>query len=353
MGFKTMKLLSSDIFWQRIHKSAKINNLPLRVMFELTYKCNFKCKHCYVPYSYRKYKDIKTKEAFSIIDQLADIGCFYLGFTGGEPFARKDLMDILWYARKKGFEVIIYTNGLLIDKSKAKELAKIRLNKIDITIPAMSERPFEKITGVKGSHKKVFNAIELLRKNNVPLGFKTCVLKENEKEIGDIQRFAQSLGALHRLDDTLSPRLDGSREPYEYVGNLKNICHSEPLRSKGEESKREILRFAQDDTSTPLFKCGVGAAQAAITSQGELKPCLMIDEPRFKIHDNGLKDAWVKLKEFISSIGPDKNYKCDICNLQGYCKWCPAKSWLYNKTFTSCDPESYKKAKGGMKCQKN
>lgn len=333
-----MKYQSCNDFWQWLHKFAKDKGFPLRVMFELTYRCNFHCQHCYVPKSYRRRGELKTKEVFSVLDELKDIGCFYLGFTGGEVFLRKDILDILWYAKKKGFEIIIYTNGSLIDEAIARELKRIRVNKVDITIPAMSKPAFERISGVAGSREKVFAAINLLRENKVPLGFKSCVLKKNESEIKDIQDFARSLGALHRLDDTLSRRLDGSEEPYKYRGQI---------------TKDRRAGFVMTDEESPrngvnLFKCGVGVSQAAITPQGELKPCLMIDYPRFRIFRRqraDFKAAWEQLKEFVSSIKPDKNYKCRRCNLQAYCKWCPARGWLYNKTFTSCEPENKENAR--------
>lgn len=208
-------------FWQHIHKQAKKNQFPLRVMFELTYRCNFSCKHCYIPPGYRNCKELKTKEVFSIIDQLAESGCFYLGFTGGEPFMRRDIMRILRHARKKGLVVIVYSNGSLISRSTARKLAKLRINKVDLTLPAMTAAAFENITGVKGSYDKVFKAIGYLSENKVPLGFKTQVLKENQGEIIKIIDFARSLGAPHRLDDMLSRRLDGSDRPYLYRGLLK------------------------------------------------------------------------------------------------------------------------------------
>lgn len=225
-----MKDRSYHNFWQRIHRSAKKRQIPLRVMFELTYRCNFNCRHCYVPQSYRKReKELKTKEVFSILDQLADIGCFYLGFTGGEPFLREDIIQILWHAKRKGFEVIIYTNGSLIDEKIIDELKCLRPNKVDITIPAMSKAAFERISGVSDSRDKVFRAIELLYKKGINLGFKTCVLKENEDEIEQIQRFAQSLGVLHRLDDRLSPCLDGSKEPFRYRGSFSPFSPLSPF----------------------------------------------------------------------------------------------------------------------------
>lgn len=341
-----MKSQSYNDFWQRIHRAAKNNGSPLRVMFELTYRCNFSCQHCYVPQSYRKYNELKTKEVFSLLDQLRDIGCFYLGFTGGEPFTREDIIEILWYAKRCGFELIIYTNGSLINEKIASQLEQLRPNKVDITIPAISKDAFERISGVSGSRDKVFRAIDLLHKNGVDLGFKSCVLKENENEIEEIQDFAASLGALHRLDDMLSPSLDGSKEPYKYRGRLKDTLQAtrkDNLEECDFESENLIPNTSDRTRITGnLFKCGVGVSQAAITPFGELKMCVMIDYPKYKILKGSLREAWEKLKELVEKIKPHENYRCTECELEAYCKWCPAKGWLENRNFTSCDPESWR-----------
>lgn len=348
-----MKEESYSQFWQKIHSGAKAKNFPLRVMFELTYQCNFSCPHCYVPQSYKDKKgELNTRQVFSILDQLKAIGCFYLGFTGGEPFMRKDIIQILRYAKKCGFELIIYSNGSLINKKIVDQLKKLQLNKIDITIPAMSQENFERISGVQGSRNKVFKAIDMLGESKIALGFKTCVLKENQDEIKDIQEFADSLGALHRLDDTLSRRLNGDDEPFKYRGSLPLVTsHRSQVTSKNkiEECTQRKTHSAK---RTALFKCGVGQSQAAITPWGELKPCLMIDQPRYKIVSSLrsavsgllLREAWGKLKMWAAQIKPDKNYKCATCKLKNYCKWCPARSWLYNKSFTVCVPENRKRA---------
>ncbi len=346
-----MKSQSYNNFWQRIHRAAKDNGFPLRVMFELTYRCNFFCRHCYVPLSYKeksKKGELKTKEVFSLLDQLKDIGCFYLGFTGGEPFVREDIIEILWYAKRCGFELIIYTNGSLIDEKIASQLQRLRPNKVDITIPAMSKDAFERISEVSGSRDKAFRAIDLLYKKGVNLGFKSCILTENENEIDQIENFAASLGALHRLDDMLSPRLDGSKEPYKYRGRLKNTLQA-TRKDDLEEcdfDTENLIPNSNDPTriTGPLFTCGVGVSQAAITALGELKMCLMIDYPKYKILKSSLEDAWKKLKELIENIKPDENYQCDKCELEPYCKWCPARGWLENRNFTSCEPESRRQA---------
>ena len=68
-----MKFQSYNTFWRRIHKYAKNRGFPLRVMFELTYQCNFHCQHCYVPKSYRKKGELRTQEVFFILDELKNI----------------------------------------------------------------------------------------------------------------------------------------------------------------------------------------------------------------------------------------------------------------------------------------
>lgn len=328
-------------FFDSLHRQAKKARFPLRVMFELTYRCNFRCGHCYIPESYKnKQGELKTKEVFLILDQLAEIGCVYIGFTGGEPFMRKDIFDVLWYARKKGLQAIIYTNGYFINKKKAAELARLHLNKIDITIPAMKRGEFEGITGFPGSHEKVFEAIRLLHDKGVKMDFKTCVLKTNSGQLKDIRKFADSLGARHRVDDLLFPKLDRDLEPYSFRdGSFLDI------------KKFSCALNITAPKKKTLFSCGAGKTQAAVNPFGRLKMCLLIEEPSFRILEEsgagsgGLKEGWGKIKKYVSGIAKDSNYKCGKCRLYDYCKWCPARSWLRNQTFTACDPESFRKAK--------
>jgi len=339
-------------------QAARKKRFPLRVLFELTYRCNFKCGYCYVPESYKRmYKDeLTTREVFSILDQLAEIGCLYLGFTGGEPFLREDFFDILTYAKKKGFQIIIHTNGSCIDEEKADLLMRLALNKVDIALQAMSEISFERISGVPGSCERVFRAIELLGKRGINLSFKTCVLKENTGEIAAIRNFVRRLSAVHRLDDLLSPRLDGSRRPYQHRGMMR---HQEIMRLLSDRYKRSACvqarrpgkqqgypeEAAQLPSPRQLFRCGAGISQAVITPAGELKLCLMIDYPKYKILDSSLREAWDGCVKIIDSVVLDGTFACVRCSLRDYCKWCPGRGWLHARDFTACDPECRKRAR--------
>jgi radical SAM protein with 4Fe4S-binding SPASM domain len=335
-------------FWQKAHQQAKVKRIPLRVMFELTYRCNFNCRHCYLPLEYRKTaksRELSTSEVYRVLDQLRAAGCLYLGFTGGEPFMRGDILEIIAYACRSGFEVIIYTNGSFIDKKTAVFLAKLRINKVDITIPAMSDPVFAQITGVKGACSSVFQAISYLRKANVPVALKTCLLKANETEIPGIKRFCRSLKLPHRLDTRLSACLDGNLAPYRWRSEGVNTrlnrhqYESCPLKEKKAGAR---LKKAED-----LFDCNAGSAQAGIDPFGRLKFCLMIEYPLLDILETGFSAAWAKTQEIMRNIRPGKEYQCAECRYKNSCNWCPARSWLLYRNFYSCTPEDRLIAQAG------
>ncbi len=330
-----MRTQAYNILQKRLDNKAKNKGLLLSAVFELTYRCNFKCKHCYVPPDYsRKKGELKTKEVFSILDQLKSLGCFHLRFTGGEPFMRKDIMDILRYAKRCGFELIIYTNGSLIDEKIADELAALR-TRVDITIPGISKSVFERISGVTDSRDRVFRSIEFLHKRGLYLRTKTCVLKTNEEEVEDIKNFAASLNIPHGFDAAVLPRLDGSRKPYRYKAReIERIIQME----KTDLGRDTAYGWSPDDSN--FFNCEGGETKAAITPMGELKICVNIDKPKYDIQKNSLSDCWEKLREFVRGVKPDKNYHCGECELKLYCAWCPAISWLESRSFSTCNPES-------------
>ncbi len=98
-----------------LHEKSISNNIPLKVVIELTTRCNLRCCHCYVE---PKSEDmLSTSEVKDLLDQLAAEGCMYLVMTGGEILERPDLLEILRYARAKQFALELKTNGSLTTTS--------------------------------------------------------------------------------------------------------------------------------------------------------------------------------------------------------------------------------------------
>lgn len=351
-----MKHLRYNDFSSKMHKLARKNRTPIRAMFELTYKCNHRCIHCYNTDEQKKAfkKELTTRQVFKILDELKKIGCFYLGLTGGEIFIRPDIMKIIRYARQLGFEVILLTNGSLINEKIADELATLGLNKVDITAHAMDQKIFDKITRVKGSGKKVFRAIEMLHQRNVPLGLKSCGMEFNKKEIIKVSNFARSLKTIYRFDGELVPRNDGAKTPLNYsisfqdVHDLRRQCYPEMFEKfdnkgrprKTSKSRRNLKR---------IFNCGAGYTDLTINPYGEAKLCIEIDYLKCDILKHGLKKCWRKIKDAVDDLKPPKNWQCKKCEFVNYCSWCPAKGWLEDGNLTTCDQLTKEQAKFNKK----
>src|SRR5207244_9437757 len=86
--------------------------LPLSVHFDLTYRCNERCVHCYL--DHEDHGEMTTAEVKDVLDQLASSGTLFLTFSGGELLLRKDFFELLAYARRLQFDVKIKTNAILI-----------------------------------------------------------------------------------------------------------------------------------------------------------------------------------------------------------------------------------------------
>lgn len=340
-------------FSAKINKAARKKRFPLHAMFELTYRCNFRCIHCYITDEQKKSKlkdELKTKDIFTILEQLKDLGTFYLGFTGGEIFCRKDILDILWYAKKLGFEVILLTNGSFINKRIADELRRLKPNKVDISVHAMDEDIFDEITRIPGSYEKVFRAIRLLHERKVPIGIKTCGMQENKNEVVKVSKFARKLNAIYRFDGELQPRLDRSKVPFKHsisaeeAYSLRRACYPEMFARYDEKGRLRKRTKSKKRNLKRLFNCGAGYTDLTISPYGELKTCIDIDYPKYRVLEGSVKDGWQVIKDLVDNLKPPKDWACRSCHLIEYCSWCPARAYLNDGNFSSCDSYSRREA---------
>ncbi|OGW83552.1 MAG: hypothetical protein A2987_04085 [Omnitrophica bacterium RIFCSPLOWO2_01_FULL_45_10] len=348
-----MRVQKYRYFSEKMNNIAYKKRIPLHAMFELTYRCNFRCIHCYntreEKLSYKK--ELRTHEVFNILGQLQEMGCIYLGFTGGEIFCREDMAEILWKAKKLGFQIIVLTNGSFIDEKIANELGRIRPNKIDITVNAMNEDRFEKITGTPGSYTKVFNAIRLLYEKKIPICVKTCGMQENKNEIIAINKFARTLNAAFRFDGKLTPRHDRLKTPLQHLISPKETyylhrqCYPEMFEKYDHSGKERKGAKLDRRNIKRLFNCAVGYYDLAVNPYGELKFCINIDYPRYKILEGSLEKGWENLKNIVDSLKPPDDWACKECDLVNYCAWCPGTGYLEDGSFSTCDPLSREEAK--------
>ena len=124
------------------------------LFLEVTSRCNARCEHCGSSCGYEKPKNEISKE--KLMETLKEISEHYdaseilLNVTGGEPFLRKDLFEIMDYAVSLGYRWGITSNGILIDEELVKKIVKSKMSTISISIDGLKEthEAFRKVPGV-------------------------------------------------------------------------------------------------------------------------------------------------------------------------------------------------------------
>ncbi|HYH05065.1 MAG TPA: radical SAM protein [Bacillota bacterium] len=186
--------------------------LPIDIM--VTYRCNLNCKKCYAPKSgYEASFDEITKA----VNKLYDGGIRRIVLTGGEPLVREDLPQIAAYIKKKGFEVYLSTNGLLL-KERWEEMAPF-LSWISISLDGPNEQINRLMTGNNHFQKvleflcyykdlsektaKIKLGTVITKKNmNHLVEMARVIFKEQKGYIPDIWRFYQFSDFSNHNDNT-------------------------------------------------------------------------------------------------------------------------------------------------------
>ena len=152
-------------------KSAK-RGIPLSGTFELTARCNLRCRMCYI---HREENDgeIKTDEFSSeewlnIAKEAQQCGMLFLLLTGGEPFIRPDFEEIYRRCRELGIIVSINTNGTMLGEKQVELLRKLPPQRVNITLYGASEATYEKLCRSGSAFERAYRAVAMLTEAGVP-----------------------------------------------------------------------------------------------------------------------------------------------------------------------------------------
>ena len=122
---------------QEMSQRALDLGVPMSVHFDVTYRCNERCVHCYLDHD--DHGEMTTAEIKRVLNELADAGTFFLTFSGGEVLMRRDFFELLEYARQLMFNVRIKTNAVMIREPEARRMLELGVDQIQVSI--YSHRP--------------------------------------------------------------------------------------------------------------------------------------------------------------------------------------------------------------------
>jgi len=318
---------------------------PLNVTIEVTRRCPLECSHCYNNLAMgdrqAQLAELTTAEHRRILDEMAEAGCLFLLYTGGEIFARRDFLDIYTHAKRSGFLVTLFTNGTLINEAIADYLVEWRPFAIEITLYGRTRETYERFTGVPGSYDRCMRGIRLVLERHLPLRLKTVAVTVNKHEIWDMQRYAEDLGVEFRFDAMVNPRIDCSQSPLGVRLTPEECVEfdlQDPRRvAEWQTFATQFLRPVHSpETSDQLYHCGGGVDSFAVNPYGEMSICVLSQQDRYDLRAGNLREGW---EHFLRRIRDKKKItrltKCVSCELKAMCGMCPANGELENG-----DPEA-------------
>ena len=280
--------------------------------------------------------ELSFEEHCRILDQIAQAGCLWLLYSGGEIFARRDFLDIYTYAKKKGLIVTLFSNGTLVTERIADYLVQWRPFSIEITLYGRTKETYEKLTGIPGSYEKCLRGIRLLKERNLPLKLKTVAVTLNKHEIWDMKKFVEEeLGLSFKFDAMMSPRIDCSQSPLAV--RLKPVEVVE-LDWLDPERISEWKKFQNDfggpvhseENSDELYHCGGGVQSFAIDPSGKMSICVLSHFDTYDLRTGNFQEAWESFLQEVRKKKITKLTKCVRCGIKAMCGMCPANGELEN-----------------------
>lgn len=312
-----------DKLKRAVHR--EINYLFKRPAFahlEVTYKCNLSCEFCGFREgaAMEKRDELTAKEWCGVIDELKRLGVGYITLVGAEPLIRKDIAEIISHIKSRDMKCLLLTNGILLDRQKAAELVKCRIDKITVSIDG-PEEIHDKIRGISGVFRKATQGIGNLkaeRENSgrrIPvIGIHATVCSTNAAYLNSIVDIYRELGAdevsFQYITETGENVVDKEIFNNEKIGSRQFIprCGSFLLDEDGIRVMREaadrisgsgVNNFSMRTISCispkllakgyfPVKKCYITNTDIHIDPYGNLHPCALTKNYNL---GNALKDG--------------------------------------------------------------
>lgn len=284
-----------------------IYQAPIISHLAITSRCNMRCKYCSVRRVHQKSpEELSTEDYKKIIEKLNDWGVFQIGFTGGEPTLREDIVELTKYVSSVGTACNLTTNGWFLPEKKIKALYKAGMEQTQVSLDSHKKKTHEQLRD-KGSWSRAWRTIECLKDVGMKVGI-DCVVTENN--IDDIPDFIEFLAARKILGLTLIKLKKGDLplpifkrlipDYKKYGGLIARLCERENKMPEvtidcGSVCNLHYSLTLEEQKRLHSAGCPVGHNLISITSNGDLYPCAALSSKKFRLGNiltDDLDDIW-------------------------------------------------------------
>ncbi len=343
---------------KNLKSKMRIMKTPRTVDLDITNRCNLRCKYCFHFTSAGDVGvDLPKEEWLQFFEELNHCAVMEVCLSGGEPFCREDLKELIEGIVRNRMRFSILSNGTLITGETAAYLASTsRCNSVQISIDGSGADTHDICRG-DGNFLKAMAGINNLKKHNVPVAVRVTIHKRNVRNLEAVARFL--------LDETGLPGFSTNAASYfglcaknaeqvqltveersiametllrlnkRYNGRINGAAG--PLAEGKSWGRMEKARLSREDILPGrgrLTACGCHMSKIAIRADGAIVPCNMLSHIKLgQINRENLQDVWLNHPEMkklkIRRNIPLNDFEfCKGCEYINYCTGnCPAMAY--------------------------
>lgn len=323
---------------------AAQRHVPLGGTFELTPRCNLRCKMCYIrldkPRMDQIGRELTAAEWIALARDAAHAGLLNLLITGGEPMIREDFAEIYTALSEMGFVISLNTNATLMNAELLNLFKKYPPTATNVTLYGASPETYGKINGNPDGFNQTLRGLDMLSEVSTVLEVRSTFIKDNMNELDELRKIAnrytkrfainvnvfRSLrGANADIDScrlTPSQALDIEDANMEYYRRLNSEMEIASEHNMELDHHANIKDYGFD-LPPKIVSCLAAKSMFWITWDGKMLPCGTFSSPYTMPLEEGFKPAWDRLPSLLETVTkPDECKTCDYAN--GRCTNCPA-----------------------------
>jgi PqqA peptide cyclase len=295
--------------------AAKAVPAPVGLLAELTHRCPLGCPYCSNPLELdRRTDELDTATWKRVFSEAAALGILHAHLSGGEPAARRDLVEIVAHCAEVGLYTNLITSGIGLTRDNLGRLAQAGLDHVQLSIQDCEAESADRIAGYDGAFARKIEVAQWVREVDLPLTVNAVIHRANIARAGRMVAFAVELGAR---------RVEIAHTQY-YAWALTNRAALMPTQAQSEKAVAEVEGLRQVyagriviDHVIPDYHarypkaCMGGWAKRTlnITPQGKALPCHAAETipglDFWSVRDHSLADIWWQAPSFAAFRGTD------------------------------------------------
>ncbi len=351
-------------------KRPFVPGAPFLVVWDYTYRCNLKCKHCYITAGGFHRPEMTLDERRKALDIMADAGVTIIAFSGGEPLMGPGIFEMIRRAADYGIYTAMATNATLITEQVANMLVKAGLQYAQISLDAPIPEIHDEFRGVPGAWERTVRGIKNAKKAGLYVEISTTITKLNYHLVPKMLDLAKELNVDLFMHFNFIPTGRGKEileldiSPWEREKLLRLLAqktlnkevqaastapqYARVALQLGSQYGKTFLaghfyRYETESRIDPLAEfvggCGAGRAYIALEPNGDIQPCVFMPIKVGNILQDDFEELWrthrvfLELRDRELLKGP-----CGSCQYKYVCGGCRARAYAYFGDYLAPDP---------------